>query len=534
MANVEGTTVMRPRLLHVTRDPASTDRLRRGLAGEDHEFEIAAVTDAQALELEVAHQSFQLILADLPPAWPTATDDLAALQRTHPQWPVLFRGVDANAASDSAAAQPATQVTEAVRQALQQAPARPQSLEDRRRLLGRLVRQQQLVLTLSRRNSEDLEDYLREVTRQASHTLGVARVSVWEFDPGRTRLRCLDMYVFASDSHQSGSLVSGHPRYRRALETALQIAATDAWTDPRTSEFYNDYLRPLNIRAMLDAPIRVDGQVVGVLCCEHTGTQRVWTLLDQCLAAGLANLVSRAMAERDWRRAHDTAMRQDRLAAIGRLAATFAHDFDQHLTALGRLTDELAARPQAANDILGGLRAELQRARGKVDQLLAVDAISAPSPAIVQLLDLPLALRSLLPELRTTLGTRIRLDAHVPQARLLVRLAHEELRQILLNLASNAADAMPDGGTVQLVLGFVESVGGGPGVARIVFADSGPGLPEMVQRRLFEPFVTTKAAGQGRGLGLARIQAAAHRAGGAVHVESSLQGTEFTIELPLH
>jgi signal transduction histidine kinase len=103
----------------------------------------------------------------------------------------------------------------------------------------------------------------------------------------------------------------GHARYFEALEEGRVIAVTDAQKDPRTSEFAANYLRPLGITSMLDAPIHSGGQMIGVICHEHTGAQREWTTDEQNFAASMADLV--ALSREVWqRRQAERAVRQAR------------------------------------------------------------------------------------------------------------------------------------------------------------------------------------------------------------------------------
>lgn len=145
---------------------------------------------------------------------------------------------------------------------------------------------------------------LRETTRATAQALGVERVSVWEFTPDRARWICAMLFKLSSGEFEYGRTLEAFPRYFRALESEQSIAAHDSVRDPRTSEFATSYLEPLGISSMLDAPIRVDGAVAAVLCIEHVGEARHWTVLDQSavVARAAVALTGQAAERRSSRR----------------------------------------------------------------------------------------------------------------------------------------------------------------------------------------------------------------------------------------
>lgn len=147
---------------------------------------------------------------------------------------------------------------------------------------SRSIRTQNAALVeLTRRAmaSTDLIQALRPITEAAAAMLDVSRSSVWLLDEARSAIQCADLYEAHTGQHSSGTILKAadFPRYFAALDQDETILAHDAHTDPRTSEFADAYLNPLGIGAMLDAPIRVDGKTIGVICSEHLGSPREWT-----------------------------------------------------------------------------------------------------------------------------------------------------------------------------------------------------------------------------------------------------------------
>ncbi|MFN2302021.1 MAG: diguanylate cyclase, partial [Gammaproteobacteria bacterium] len=125
---------------------------------------------------------------------------------------------------------------------------------------------------------------------------GLDRSSVWFYNAERDAIIRHDLYEAGARQHSQGTTLHARdfPAYFEALRSEEVITAEDAHTDPRTAQFSKPYLSPVGIGAMLDAPIRVGGAFVGVLCNEHIGGARKFTTDEQNAASYLANLVSLA------------------------------------------------------------------------------------------------------------------------------------------------------------------------------------------------------------------------------------------------
>ncbi len=185
-----------------------------------------------------------------------------------------------------------------------------------------LRRQRDALVVLSRlatttRPGDDAEHRFTEV---AAATLGVARASVWLREQDGRAIRCIDLYDAARGEHSSGTvlLFEAAPRYFEALSEMDVIAAHDARTDSRTSELREGYLDRLGVSSMLDAPIRVGGRIVGVLCNEHTGPARQFGPDEESFAVAVANLIALHLAEVQRRAAEADA--RLRLAALEAVA----------------------------------------------------------------------------------------------------------------------------------------------------------------------------------------------------------------------
>jgi GAF domain-containing protein len=156
------------------------------------------------------------------------------------------------------------------------------------------------LMTLARSESIGrgaLEDALREMTELTAERLGVARTSVWLYNGDHSAIQCIEIFLRKERAHESGVelFAKDYPSYFDAMREERTIAAHDAHTDPRTACFSESYLTPLGINSMLDAPIRVGGRMIGVVCNEHIGAHRTWTAEEEQFAGSIADFVALAI-----------------------------------------------------------------------------------------------------------------------------------------------------------------------------------------------------------------------------------------------
>lgn len=173
---------------------------------------------------------------------------------------------------------------------------------------SRLQLQNQTLLQLAYQQAlaiGDLSLALRHITEAAAEMLQVERVGVWLYSQDRTELMCVDLYDRLHQAHsQDHSLkICDYPAYFGALEMERAIAASDVNADPRTFELGQTYIPTSQIGALLDAPIRSGGQVVGVICHEHRGGSRFWAEEDITFAGSVADLVTLALEAAERRQA---------------------------------------------------------------------------------------------------------------------------------------------------------------------------------------------------------------------------------------
>ncbi len=178
----------------------------------------------------------------------------------------------------------------------------------------RLRRQNQVLVNLAknRRLSEgDVQGYCRNLTEAGAKVLEIDRASIWLYNEDRSVLSCLDLYERKTKRHSSGNKLAAvdYPYYFKALEQERILVVKDVYVDPRTSEFRSSYMTPFDVRALLDAPIRIGGEIVGVVCHEHRGKARNWTQDEQNFAGSIADLVALSLEARERQKTQE-ALRQ--------------------------------------------------------------------------------------------------------------------------------------------------------------------------------------------------------------------------------
>jgi PAS domain S-box-containing protein len=232
-----------------------------------------------------------------------------------------------------------------------------------------------------------------------------------------------------------------------------------------------------------------------------------------------------------------------KMEAIGRLAGGIAHDFNNMLTVILSFTgfvESAVEEGSPARDDLAQIRGAAERAAALTHQLLAFSRRQVLELTVVDLNDVVTGLNGMLGRL---IGEDVELAVFLAPELWSVKVDAGQLEQVIMNLAVNARDAMPVGGTLTIETSNVtfaarralaDDASIPPGsYVRLAVTDTGAGIDAATQARLFEPFFTTKEKGQGTGLGLATVYGIVTQCGGHIGVESEPGvGTTFTIHLP--
>ena len=232
-----------------------------------------------------------------------------------------------------------------------------------------------------------------------------------------------------------------------------------------------------------------------------------------------------------------------KMEAVGRLARRVAHDFNNVLAAIIGCSDLLcmSLKPDdPSRHESDEIRRAALRGAALTRQLLAFSRSQKPDAKLLDLNEAVLRLESIL---RGLVGERVSLTVRVSSTPTRMRVEPGQLEQMLLNLVVNARDAMPEGGTIDVLVEPVRlderSVLRYPGIAdgpfaRLAVTDTGVGIDPDVEAHIFEPLFTTKDASKGTGLGLSIVYGIAKAAGGTVSFTTGpTQGTTFEVLLPL-
>lgn len=455
------------------------------------------------------------------------------------------------------------------------------------------VRFQNILLNVSQSPAVDGGDQaqaIRLVLDCACEGLAVERAGVWFYDGEREAIVC-ELLIDRRNRDELRDIrlnAEQFPTYFQALATERVIAAADACADPRTAEFRDSYLQPLGINAMLDAPIRHHGRMVGIICCEHLGPPREWSQDEATFAGALADLVGRAMnarESRDARRSLEEANQQlearvaertetlsatlrrlqeaqehlvavEKHAALGRIVAGIAHELNTPLGNAVMTASALQDRMKplllqfetgqlkrsvlhdglnGARDSLALLMNNLHRAAELIQQFkqVSVDQASERRRSFDA--------AEVVGEVLGTLGPRVKRSLHRLETELQPGLRCDSfpgpLGQVVSNLVLNALvhafDESQAGSVLVHVSGDGEAGGDGHVLLRVI--DNGHGMSEAVRERLFDPFFTTRLGQGGSGLGMNIVQALVLRVlGGSIRVESQPEvGSCIEVRFPL-
>jgi signal transduction histidine kinase/ActR/RegA family two-component response regulator len=365
--------------------------------------------------------------------------------------------------------------------------------------------------------------------------------------------------LVAAGTLQGGTEMPVRPRLKIGESLAGQVAATgrplllrDPASHPSMLPEHAEAMRRLGYHGMLTVPARVGDRVVGVLSF-LTRREEGFSTEDLAIATAFASHA--AVALENSRLLHESRRAYDELAqtqgqleqaqkmdAIGRLAGGVAHDFNNLLTVILGRTDILLAQIKTEDPIRRGI-ALIQRTAGRAAELTKqLLAFSRKQVLEAVVLDLGVVATDMKDMLARLIGEDIALVTHLASELGHVKADRGQIEQVVMNLAINARDAMPQGGHLVVETANADldeeyvrrNVGSRPGPhVMLAVSDSGLGIPRELQKHIFEPFFTTKEQGKGTGLGLATVYGIVKQSGGYIEVDSEPgRGTTFRIYLP--
>jgi len=305
--------------------------------------------------------------------------------------------------------------------------------------------------------------------------------------------------------------------------TVDRLVHPDDW--PRLRERLAT-MRPGHVGGETFRHLRRDGSVIEV---EMTGHE---LLLD-----GRPTRVVMALDVTDRRRLEERLRQAQRMEAVGQLAGGIAHDFNNLLMVINGFSELLQSRlpPGEEREAAQQIRTAGDRAAALTKQLLAFASPGVARPEVLNLADV---VSALLPMLEGSLGLHVELDFQATARDPWVEADRAQLEQVMVNLAVNAYDAMPDGGKLTIQLADApgdhpEAMASPHGMLLLSVSDTGRGIAEEIRERVFLPFFTTKADRGSSGLGLATVFATVRACGGRIWVEGApTPGTTICVLLP--
>ncbi|MFP5384440.1 MAG: ATP-binding protein [Bacteriovoracia bacterium] len=405
-----------------------------------------------------------------------------------------------------------------------------------------------------------MEDTLKEVTEALAVGLQVERASVWFYNHNQTSIICEDLFESEKRAHSKGIELfkKDFPAYFNYLTEERTLPANDARLDPATKEFTDSYLAPLDIHSMLDAPIRLNGKMVGVICNEKTKVQRNWSYADETFVGNVCDIISRALlakermealrklevlnqnlealieqrtAELDEQRARTAYTAK--MALLGEMASGIAHEINNPLAIIMACSRHIRIRNEKGtidSKTLKGILDDVDTTTLRIEKIIRGLRFFARDSQEDQMVES--SLTDIIDYTLSLCKERLKrescdLKVEVPENIFLV-CQPVSLSHAFLNLISNSLDAISNDKDKWITIKtktIKDSV-------IIEVTDSGNGIPEELHEKIMVPFFTTKPIGKGTGLGLAIVKGILEQHQGKLEINTKEKNTCFVLTLP--
>ena len=392
----------------------------------------------------------------------------------------------------------------------------------------------------------DFNGMLNSLTRILSDVLDVNRVSIWKLNKTQTttNIEALNLWESSKNTHTKGVILSSvdFPEYFKALLHDRTLTFDDVYSDFRTKEFTEEYFPANNICSMLDAPFHFAGEIAGVVCLEHTGEMRNWTIEEETFIISAADILSIVFESSQRKELELTLRRSEKMEALGKLTGGIAHDYNNMLGIIigycELLELSLKNQPELEKYIKSIYHAS-ERGAKLTKKLLSFSRNKSTNSEVVNL-------NTLLKEeqhmLEKTLTARIELQLTICDDIWPIWVDSSDLEDSIINLCINAMHAIDGNGKLTLQTSNkklstldAEALNLKPqDYVQLSVTDNGCGIEPSMISKIFEPFFSTKGD-KGTGLGLSQVYGFVERSHGTIKVDSKRgHGTCITIYFPRH
>jgi len=423
---------------------------------------------------------------------------------------------------------------------------RKSAQEQVKRVIARLATLNAISLTIS--SSLDLNEVLNSTIDEMQKIPGPDCVRIYLLDDKKEVLN-----LAAHRGFSPGFTKKAHMRSRRVGDGRLgktvltrETEIVDNWL--RSEDPYVDSIAEEGIKSTVYIPLFLKREPVGVMCvCSRSELEfsedyvEFFTAVGNQIGMAVRNAVLYEAANRAYKElkeVQEQVIRSEKLASLGKLSATIAHEINNPLSAvltyvrlLMKLKDRDLLAPERMEDIaryLTTMESETARCGEIVKNLLAFSRqskMTIEEHNIEDIINKTLILISHDLEMK-----EIRLVKKIEPDLPKVKCDFKQIQQALLNLVSNASEAMTKGG----ILSLTASCPGDDGFLDVLISDTGCGISQKDLKNIFEPFFTTKEEGKGVGLGLSVVYGIITRHNGSIEVESEPgKGSEFKVRLPV-
>ncbi len=402
------------------------------------------------------------------------------------------------------------------------------------------ARYQRGLLLLTKMDYGHLDETINKILKVTSETLNVERISFWLYNKKRSEITCKSMFCLSQEQFRSGYTLKAldYPRYFKALEESRHLAANDARLDPRTSEF-QDYLKSFDIYSMMDVAVRLQGNIIGIVCHEHTRSHRDWSKEDQEFATSIADMLALALETHEHQKAKQalqqkTQALQKSNRELERFAYVASHDLQEPLNLIVAFSERCRSLIQKNTeprliDYLSRIENSALRMHQLTNDLLQYARISTRKRPFEEV-DLNLIVSEVISDLQIKLQEK---KTHIESSHLpTVRGDSSKIHRLFLNLLSNSLKFSEKNRPTEI---SIASENISKEFTKISIKDNGIGFESKFNKKIFTPLLRLHNQEEytGSGMGLTICEKIVQVHGGKIEASSQKnQGTKIDFTLP--